>query len=82
MCESGVNVSQLRLSITQTEETLGTAQEWLERLHELADRGGQHAASTEMAQVTVLLGEARGKLEKAKASLDGAEDEGVTVELM
>jgi hypothetical protein len=44
MCESGINVEQLRMSITQTEETLGLAQEWLERLHHVADHGKKSAA--------------------------------------
>jgi hypothetical protein len=83
MCETGVNVEQLRLSIIQSEEALGMAQEWLERLHHLADRGKHGLASAQMAQVTVILGEARAKLEKAIVSLEGIEPGGgVTVELM
>jgi hypothetical protein len=83
MCESGINVEQLRMSITQTEETLGLAQEWLERLHHLADHAKKSAASAELAQVTVLLGEARAKLEKAVDSLGGAAPkDDVTVELV
>ena len=65
MCESGINVDQLRMSITQTESALGLAQEWLEELHHLADHGKKHDVSVELAQATVLLGEARVKLEKA-----------------
>jgi hypothetical protein len=82
MCESGINIGQLRMSIAQTEETLGLAQEWLEQLHHLADHGKQSAASAELAQVTVILGEARGKLEKAINSLDGEPKDDVTVELV
>ena len=83
MCESGINIDQLRLSITQTEQTLGLAQEWLEELHHLADHGKKHDASVELAQATVLLGEARVKLEKAVDRLDDAAPaEGVTVELV
>jgi hypothetical protein len=83
MCESGINIDQLRMSIAQTEETLGLAQEWLERLHHLADHGKQSAASAELAQVTVLLGEARAKLERAANSLGGAAPkDDVTVELV
>jgi hypothetical protein len=83
MCDSGVNVDQLRMSIMQTEETLGLAQEWLERLHHLADHGKKAATSAELAQVTVLLGEARAKLERAVDSLDSATPkDDVTVELV
>lgn len=82
MCESGINVGQLRMSIAQTEETLGLAQEWLEQLHHLADHGKQSAASAELAQVTVILGEARGKLEKAIDALGGRPSDDVTVELV
>jgi hypothetical protein len=83
MCESGINADQLRMSITQTEQTLGLAQEWLEELHHLADHGKKHDASVELAQATVLLGEARVKLEKAIDRLGGAAPaDGVTVELV
>ena len=83
MCESGINVDQLRMSITQTESALGLAQEWLEELHHLADHGKKHDVSVELAQATVLLGEARVKLEKAVDALGGAAPaEGVTVELI
>jgi hypothetical protein len=83
MCESGINVDQLRMSITHTEQTLGMAQEWLEELHHLADHGKKHDASVELAQATVLLGEARVKLEKAIDRVDGtAPADGVTVELV
>lgn len=83
MCENNVNTGQLRLSVKQTEEALGMAQEWLEELHHLADHGKKHDVSVELAQATVLLGEARSKLEKAVFALDGAGgDSGVTVELV
>jgi hypothetical protein len=83
MCETGINVDQLRMSINQTEQSLGLAQEWLEELHHLADHGKKHDASVELAQATVLLGEVRVKLEKAMNVLNGATPpEGVTVELV
>jgi len=83
MCESGINIDQLRMSISQTEQALGLAQEWLEELHHLADHGKKHDASVELAQATVLLGEARTKLEKAIDTLGGpAPSDGVTVELV
>lgn len=83
MCENNVNVPQLAKSVVQTEEALGMAQEWLEDLHHLADHGKQHDASVELAQATVLIGEARTKLERAIDALggDGGAHE-VTVELL
>ncbi len=53
-------------------ESLALAQEWLEQLHHLADRGSETDASAKLAQVTVILGEARSKLEQAVADVDGA----------
>jgi transposase-like protein len=82
MCESGINVDQLSRDIGRTEETLGMAQAWLEDLHHQADHGKQLEASAELAQVTVLLGEARTKLEKAQAALGGTSSPDVTVELV
>jgi hypothetical protein len=82
MCESGINVDQLRMAVSQTEDALGMAQKWLEDLHHVADHGKQHEVSVELAQATVLLGEARGKLEKAVDRLGGAPSDDVTVELV
>ena len=83
MCENGINVEQLRMSVTHSEDALGTVQSWLEDLHHVADHGHQHDVSVELAQATVLLGEARGKLEKALAVLEGATGSSdVTVELL
>jgi len=83
VCENNVNVPQLKLSIGQTDDTLALAQEWLEQLHHLADHGHKHEASAELAQATVLLGEARAKLEAAVDALEGrAAAPGVTVELI
>ena len=83
MCTNGINIDQLRQQITAAEESLGLAQHWLEDLHHLADSGHQHEASTEVAQVTVLLGEAREKLERACDSLGSEGSNGeVTVEVV
>jgi hypothetical protein len=82
MCESGINVDQLRMAVSQTEDALGMAQKWLEDLHHVADHGKQHEVSVELAQATVLLGEARGKLEKAVDRRGGAPSDDVTVELV
>lgn len=83
MCENNVNVGQLAGSVVRTEELLGMAQEWLEQLHHLADHGAQHDASVELAQATVLLGEARAKLEKAVDALGGdGGSHDVTIELV
>jgi len=50
-------------------------------LHHLADHGRRTATSAELAQVTVMLGEAREKLDAAVENLDVVEDD-VTVELI
>lgn len=79
MC--GVNKGQFRYSVRQVDDTLALAQEWLEELHKLADNGGMSDASLELAQVTVLLGEARAKLERAAGGETAANaGDGVTIE--
>ena len=82
MCENGINVDQLKVSIAQINDSLGMNQTFVEQLHQLADHGHKHDASTELAQVTVMLGEARAKLERAVDSLEGTTHEDVTVELV
>lgn len=84
MCEHGVNIGQMKLSIGQADDALAMAQQWLEQLHQLADRGDTPTASAHVAQAGVLLGEARGKLEQALGDLDGGAtaDSGVSVELV
>ncbi len=80
MCENGINRPQMRFSIGQVDETLALAQEWLEQLHHLADHAHETETSTELAQVTVMLGEAREKLETAAEGLGGSADTSVSVE--
>lgn len=83
MCEKGVNTDQMKLMVAQVDDSLAMAQQWLEQIHHLADHAGLHTESVNVAQATVLLGEARGKLENAIDGLDGGStDEGVTVELV
>ena len=79
MCEGGINAPQTRFSINQMNETIALAQEWAEQLHHLCDHAHRTEASRELAQVSVMLGEAREKLERASDSLR-EEDSGVTVE--
>lgn len=79
MCEGGINAPQMRFSIEQVNETLALAQEWAEQLHHLADHAHRSEASVELAQVSVMLGEAREKLETAAESLDAGSTD-VTVE--
>lgn len=80
MCEGGVNLPQMRFSVSQVNETLALAQEWAEQLHHLADNARQAEASRQLAQVTVMLGEAREKLEEAAGGLADDGGSGVTVE--
>lgn len=83
MCEKGVNKDQMKLMVAQVGDSLAMAQQWMEQIHHLADHGGLHDESVSVAQASVLLGEARAKLDSAMSSLDGnSTDEGVTVELI
>jgi hypothetical protein len=83
MCETGVNVSQLKLAIGQSDDGIAMVQQWLEQLHHLADHGKRAEVSKELAQASVLLGEARQKLDDAIAELEGVHrDDTTTVELI
>ena len=82
MCEGGINLPQMRFSIEQVNETLALTQQWLEQLHHLADQTHHSEASTELAQVTVMLGEAREKLALATDNLGGSDIGDVTVEMV
>jgi len=83
MCETGVNVGQLKLAIGQSDDAIAVVQQWLEQLHHLADHGKRPQTSAALAQAGVLLAEARGKLDAAVADLEGnSGDSGVNVELV
>lgn len=83
MCEKGVNKDQMKTMVEWVDDSLAMAQEWLEQVHHLADHGGLHDESVDVAQASVLLGEARGKLERAMDALEGGgSDDHVTVELV
>jgi hypothetical protein len=69
MCETGINIKQMKLSVAQVNDALALAQTWLEQLHHLADDGGEAASSAHLAQVTVMLGEARERLDQAVEDL-------------
>ena len=79
MCESGINTGQMKLAVAMVNDALALSQQHLEQLHHLADQGRRSATSTELAQVTVMLGEAREKLDAAVAKL-GIADDDVTIE--
>ena len=83
MCEQGVNVGQLKLAIGQSDDAVAMVQQWLEQLHHLADHGKRAEVSKELAQASVLLGEARAKLDDAIAELEGtSRSNATTVELI
>jgi len=82
MCEGGINIPQMRFSVEQANETLALTQKWLEQLNHLADHAHHAETSTELAQVTIMLSEARKKLETAIDGLGGADASGVTVEVV
>ena len=81
MCEKGINLGQMKLAVGQSDDAIAMVQQWLEQLHHLADHGHEAAASANIAQAGVLLGEARAKLDAAIEALeDGGSD--VSVELV
>ena len=83
MCENSVNIPQLKISIAQVDDAVALAQQWLEQLHHLADHGKKSETSADLAQATVLLGEARGRIESAINALEERpDDSGITVELV
>jgi hypothetical protein len=71
MCQKGVNTDQMKLMIGQANDALALSQQWLEQIHHLADHGGLQRPSAEVAQASVLLGQARAKLEDAIDLIDG-----------
>jgi len=71
MCQKGVNTDQMKLMIGQADDALAMAQQWLEQIHHLADRADLARPSASVAQASVLLGEARGRLQKAAEELSG-----------
>jgi hypothetical protein len=83
VCESGINIPQMRISIGQVDDAVAMTQQWLEQLHHLCDHGKKHASSVDLAQANVMLGEVRAKLDAALAGLeDAAPSPDVTVELL
>lgn len=70
MCQKGVNTDQMKLMIAQANDALGMAQQWLEQIHHLADHAGLDKPSAHVAQASVLIGEARTKLEESADELD------------
>ncbi|MBK5211952.1 MAG: hypothetical protein JJE36_06565 [Coriobacteriia bacterium] len=83
MCQNGVNNEQLKSMISMANETIALSQEWLENTHHLADHA-ELSAATDLAQATVLLGEAREHLQKALDSIEkhGRSHTHVEVELV
>lgn len=71
MCQKGVNTDQMKMMISQANDSLAMAQRWLEQIHHLADHADLTHQSAAIAQASVLVGEARGKLELAADEMDG-----------
>lgn len=71
MCQKGVNPDQLKVMIGQIDDALALTQQWLEQVHHLADHGGMERPSASVAQASVLIGEARAKLEHSTDLIDG-----------
>jgi hypothetical protein len=82
MCESGINIDQMKLAVGQSDDAIACVQQWLEQLHHLADHGKRPDVSAALAQAGVLLGEARGKLAESINELEGVSADTTTVELI
>lgn len=82
MCEQGINIGQMKLAVGQSDDAIAMVQQWLEQLHHLADHGHEDAASADIAQASVLLGEARARLDAAIMALEGDDTSEVSVELV
>jgi len=82
MCETGININQMKLAVGQSDDALAMVQQWLEQLHHLADHGKRADVSAALAQANVLLGEVRGKLDAAMEDLEGTTPDATTVELI
>ena len=80
MCEGGINTGQMKLAVAMINDALALSQQHLEQLRHLADQGRRSATSAELAQVTVMLGEVREKLDAAVADLAITDDDDVTIE--
>lgn len=80
MCENGLNVDQMNHAIAMVNDALALAQQHLEQLHHVADHARRAEASAELAQVTVMLGEAREKLDAAVEAMTAVEGDDVTIE--
>jgi len=80
MCEGGINTGQMKLAVAMINDALALSQQHLEQLHHLADQGRRSASSAELAQVTVMLGEAREKLDSAVENLMVSDGDDVTIE--
>ena len=73
----------MKLMIGQADDALAMAQQWLEQIHHLADHADLAESSKQVAQASVLLGEARAKLDNAADGLDGeSSSSGASVELV
>ena len=83
MCQKGVNTDQLKMMIAMANDQIATVQRSLEQIHHMADHAELTHPSASIAQASVMLGEARGKLEHAAEHLDGhSHDHDASVELV
>ena len=80
MCENGVNTDQMTMMIAQVDDSLSMSQQWLERIHHLADHADMRDPSALVAQASVMLGEARAKLEQASDQMSSDSGGDVSVE--
>ncbi len=66
--------------IAQVDDSLAMAQQWLEQIHHLADHAEEREGSALVAQASVLLGEARAKLQSSTEVIEAGSGGSATVE--
>jgi len=66
--------------IAQVDDSLAMAQQWLEQIHHLADHAEEREGSALVAQASVLLGEARAKLQNSTEVIGDGSGGSATVE--
>ena len=82
MCESGINVAQLKLAVGQSDDALAMVQQWLEQLHHLADHGKRADVSAALAQARVCSARPAASSMRPSATSRAAARDDTTVELI
>lgn len=80
MCEHGMNADQMKVSIGQSQSTLGLVEEWLGRSAHVAGHAERSDVEGGITRARTLVGEARELLAGVIEDLDMSPDDTVTVE--